>query len=39
MGHNGLPISVAIIFVGAILGSMAFVGIIIAAILFGINMP
>ena len=39
MGQNGIPISVAIIFVGAILGSMALVGLIIFAILFGVSMP
>ncbi len=37
MGENGIPMSIAILFVGVILGSMALVGLIIAVILFAFS--
>jgi|GEM_PF-1030770 len=34
MGQNGIPMSIAVIFSAAIVGTMFFVGIIIAAMFF-----
>jgi len=37
MGQNGIPMSIAILFIGAILGSIALVGLIIAVMLFAFS--
>jgi len=39
MEQNGIPISFAIIISAAILGATFLIGLIIAAMLFGMNMP
>ena len=39
MGQNGIPISFAIIISAAILGASFFIGLIIAAMFFGLSMP
>ena len=36
MGQNGIPMSIAVLFVGVIVGAMFFVGLIIAVMLFAI---
>ena len=34
MGQNGIPMSIALLFVGVIVGAMFFVGLIIAVMFF-----
>ena len=36
MGQNGIPMSIAVLFVGVIVGTMFLVGLIIAVMLFAI---
>ena len=39
MGQEGIPLSIAIFLSVVILGAMFFIGLVIAALLFGTSMP
>ncbi len=39
MGQDGIPMSIAIFFSVVILGATFFIGLVVAAMLFGISMP
>ncbi len=39
MGQDGIPLSIAIFLSAVILGATVFMGLVVAAMLFGISMP